>query len=318
MTDKVYRYRTFSHSHYAAEQQQIFHGSALPYIVQLASDALTNWSEVKVREERPVCHAQVQEALLAMRQQAITLPNPQGRRIGRTLTAMRKDTLYHAPLQHCRIALDPDMPLDTAVSIDHGVLNIVALSGETLTIALDTLDAWRVDDSWSYMTERGVDTPNGRDQASILNDIDHMLQLPYGLTTLKIQRPAHLKKDRRAAGTNLDALTPLLSEYWRAVERDNGAAEMAIRRIQMVPVQHNVLPNSSGPFAMVANTATLSDSMAEQGEWVRITKQDGLPFTLRRAALKECQLQDVRYILDRTATAVCDNSRVIVLDTKTF
>ena len=301
----------------ASDRLQDFHGSYLPYIVQLARQAITRQNLPTVPAVYPLRHAQIQEALRAMRQQAITLPGPHVC-IARTLTVMLCDTLYHAPTLHRRIALDPRTPLEAVISAQNDTLAVEALNGNSYTLALTNLDAWRVDDSWTYVdpAESSVGTASDeRTIGHILCDIDSVLQTPNGFEALLNQREESVPAARRSRRPVGDALTPLLTEYWEAVRLANPSFEMSARRVQVLPLAEPIL-HSTGPFAMVADDATLDHCAVDDGDWVRITKLDGLPFAVRRSALSQYQLQDIRGALTKSQRQACGVPEVTVLDAR--
>lgn len=321
MTDRLVRTHITPalHSTHIIDCPQEFDGSHMAYLVQLACNALTDMEYISPGISFGLRQAAAQEALLAMRRRAIRMPSDRSeRKIGRRITLMLSGTLYHAPLQHRRIALDPRAATESLVSIEDGILKVVALSGEVLSFSLDMLDGWRIDDSWAYRLGECEDGPDGRDEASILNDIDRILQLPDGIHTLLSQRGFYTRKNYDLHGIRKDPLTALLAEYWRVVERENPSMEVVSRRIQIIPVEQNISKTYSGPFAMIADNATLEDSVLEDDGWVRFLKEDGLPFMVKCSAIQECQLQEVRSTLKGTDIGACSNPSITVLDTYKF
>lgn len=291
---------------------QDFHASLTPYIIRRADNCTTVMHSKVPTAAYPLRYAQVQEALNALRLQSCPFGGER-QRTARTVSVVMAGNLYHALTTHCRIHIDPRQTLDDVLFIDDDTLNIISVSGFQHVFALAQLDAWRVDDSWTYIDEGTEERTLGH----ILNDIDVALQMPQGFDACLAQRQSYVGTRPSAQNSTECRLTALLDEYRTKLNEVEVAGYVAGRRVQIVPKDKSVT-GCEGPCAFIDPDAALNDCIVLDDDYLRVNKIDGLPLIIRHGAINRYQIQDIRNVLSEEEYDGCSNTQVTIVEDHTL
>lgn len=285
---------------------QVFHASLTPYVVRWADQC----SEIVIPKIIPVGYplryTQIQEAVNALRQQSQPFDDDR-QCTARTVSVVLKGNLYHAPTCQQRLMIDTREDVDDVVYLDEDFLNVMALSGHHYQFNIDEIAAWRVDDSWSYIDD-GIEE---RSLGHILNDIDMELQMPHGLKDCLDHRTFHMGNPKEHERQD-SALTDLFDEYRSQLSDEVPKGEVSGLRIQITPASENVF-RWGGPCAFLDPEVELKDSIMLEGNYLHITKVDGLPFVVRRDAITGYQVQHVRNAISEEEEQGCGDTEVTVI-----
>lgn len=304
---------TIMNTHAASSQGynyelQAFHASLMPYVIRCADRC----SEVVVQKTIPVGYplryTQIQEAVNALRQQSQPF-NGDRQRTARTVSIMLTGNLYHSPMCQQRLMVDMREDLNDVVYLDADFLHVVALSGHHYQFDIDQVAAWRVDDSWSYIADGAEERTLGH----ILNDIDMELQMPQGLKDCLSRRTFYMAStEEHGHGGEDCALTDLFDEYRSLLSEETPVGEVNGLRVQVMPASKNVM-GWGGPCAFLDPDTALDDSITFEGDYLHITKIDGLPFVVRCDTITGYQVQHVRNVLSDEEERGCGDTEVTVI-----
>lgn len=285
---------------------QYFHASLTPYIIRRVDNCTTILPARPFTAAYPLRYAQVQEALNALRWQSRPFSGKR-QRTARTVTLIMAGNLYHGQTCHSRIQIDPREALNNVLFIEDSMLNVLGVNGYHYVFALDELDAWRVDDSWTYID----DGTGQRTLGHILNDVDMALQMPEGFDACLAQRQVYMNPRNHPASQS--KLTALLNEYRNELVRVETQSEVHGCRVQVMPTQKAVTGNE-GPCAFIDANAKREDCIKLDENYLRVNKIDGLPFVVRRDAINHYQVQNTRNVLSQEEYGGCGSTEITVVE----